>query len=140
MDIAADSQQVSAIVSDFGNYTKLTDKFEKSRIVEHSGGFTDVYLQVPILKGAAKIWAILRFEPARPSNGGLVIAGHLLRGNVDRLDGTWRIRNIGDRRTHLELELLIVPKLPVPGSMVTSEAAYAADKAVTGVRDRAERK
>ena len=140
MDIAADSQQVSAIVSDFGNYTKLTDKFEKSRIVEHSGGFTDVYLQVPILKGAAKIWAILRFEPARPSNGGLVIAGHLLRGNVDRLDGTWKIRSIGDRRTHLELELLIVPKLPVPGSMVTSEAAYAADKAVTGVRDRAERK
>jgi ribosome-associated toxin RatA of RatAB toxin-antitoxin module len=90
--------------------------------------------------GAAKIWAILRFEPARPNNGELVIAGHLIKGNVDRLDGTWKIRSIGDRRTHLELELLIVPKLPVPGSIVTGEAAYAADKAVTGVRDRAEQK
>jgi ribosome-associated toxin RatA of RatAB toxin-antitoxin module len=140
IDIAAASQQVSAIVSDFGNYTKLTDKFEKSRIVGHSGSYTDVYLQVPILKGAAKIWAVLRFEPVRTTNGEQVIAGHLIRGNVDRLDGTWKIRRVSEHRSHLELELLIVPKLPVPGSIVTGEAAYAADEAVTGVRDRAERK
>jgi len=46
----------------------------------------------------------------------------------------------GAQPSHVELELLIVPKLPVPGSLVTRETAYAADKAVTGVRDRAEHK
>jgi hypothetical protein len=34
---------------------------------------------------------------------------------------------------------LIVSKLPVPGSVVTGEAAYAADEAVIGSRDRSEK-
>jgi ribosome-associated toxin RatA of RatAB toxin-antitoxin module len=138
IDVAAASQQVSEIVLDFGNYTKLTDRFDKSRVVGHAGANTDVYLQVPILKGAAKIWAVVRFEPVRTSNGQQILSGHLIKGNVDRLDATWKIRSMGDKQSHVELELLIVPKLPVPGSLVTGEVAFAADKAVTGVRDRAE--
>lgn len=139
IDVAASSNQVSEIVRDFGNYTKLTDKFEKSRIIGHSGVNTDVYLQVPILKGAAKIWAVVRFEPAQLINGEETISAHLIRGNVSRLDATWRIHSIGEHQSRVALELLLVPKLPVPGSIVTGEVAYAADKAVTGVRDRAER-
>jgi ribosome-associated toxin RatA of RatAB toxin-antitoxin module len=138
IDVAAASQQVSEIVLDFGNYTKLTDRFDKSRVIGHSGANTDVYLQVPILKGVAKIWAVVRFEPVRTNNGEQILSGHMIKGNVDRLDATWRIRAVGDKQSHVELELLIVPKLPVPGSIVTGEVAYAADKAVTGVRDRAE--
>jgi len=138
IDVAAAPQQVSDIVLDFGNYTKLTDRFDKSRVIGHSGPNTDVYLQVPILKGAAKIWAVVRFEPVRTINGQQVLCGHMIKGNVERLDATLRIRSIGDTQSHVELELLIVPKLPVPGSLVTGEVAYAADKAVTGVRDRAE--
>jgi len=48
------------------------------------------------------------------------------------------IKKIDDENTQLNLELLIVPKLPVPGSLVTGEVAYAADEAVTGSRNRAE--
>jgi ribosome-associated toxin RatA of RatAB toxin-antitoxin module len=138
IEVAATPQLVADIVRDFGNYTRLTDKFDKSRIVGHSGPSTDVYLQVPILKGAAKIWAVVRFEPIRSANGEQLVTGHLIKGNVERLDATWKIRSTGDRQSHVELELLIVPKLPIPGSIVTGEVAYAADKAVTGVRDRAE--
>ena len=138
IDVAADSQHISDIISDFGNYTRLTDKFDKSRIVGHSGSNTDVYLQVPILKGAAKIWAVVRFEPIRNANGEQILTGHLIKGNVERLDATWKVRTIADHQSRVELEMLIVPKIPVPGSVVTGEVAYAADKAVTGVRDRAE--
>ena len=138
IDVAANLQQVSNIVCDFGNYTKLSDKFEKSRIVGHSGPNTDVYLQVPILKGAAKIWAVVRFEPVRSQNGEQILTAHMLKGNVERLDATWKIHAVSDHQSRVELEMLIVPKLPVPGSLVTGEVAYAADKAVTGVKDRAE--
>src|ERR1700690_4569538 len=89
IDVAAASQQVSEIVLDFGNYTKLTDRFDKSRIIGHSGPNTDVYLQVPILKGAAKIWAVVRFEPVRTINGQQVLSGHMIKGSVERLDATW---------------------------------------------------
>jgi ribosome-associated toxin RatA of RatAB toxin-antitoxin module len=139
IEVAASSQQVSSIVCDFNSYSKLSDKFEKSRVIGHSGPNTDVYLRVPILKGAAKIWAVMRFEPLRTQNGEQILTAHMLKGNVERLDATWRIVPVGNRETRVELEMLIVPKLPVPGSLVTGEVAYAADKAVTGVRDRAEK-
>ena len=138
IDIAANTQQISDIICDFGNYTKLSDKFDKAKVVGHSGNSTDVYLQVPILKGAAKIWAVVRFDPIHSANGEQVLAGHMIKGNVERLDATWRVRSVGEHQSKVQLEMLIVPKIPVPGSLVTGEVAYAADKAVTGVRDRAE--
>ncbi len=140
IDVAADPQLITDIIRDFGNYTKLTDKFDKSRIIGHTGENTDVYLQVPILRGAAKIWAVVRFEPVRNVNGEQILMGHMVKGNVQRLDATWKVKSSGARQSRVEQELLIVPKIPVPGSLVTSETAYAADKAVTGVRDRAEQK
>jgi ribosome-associated toxin RatA of RatAB toxin-antitoxin module len=139
IDVAANPQHITDIVCDFGNYSKLSDRFDKSRVVGHSGQSTDVYLQVPILKGAAKIWAVVRFDPIRTSNGEQILTAHMLKGNVERLDATWRIHQVNDHQSRVELEMLIVPKVPVPGSLVTGEVAYAADKAVTGVRDRAER-
>jgi ribosome-associated toxin RatA of RatAB toxin-antitoxin module len=140
IDVAADPQLVTEIIRDYGNYAKLSDKFDKSRVIGRYGDNTDVYLQVPILKGAAKIWAVVRFEPVRCTNGEQVVAGHLVKGNVQRLDATWKVKSAGTRQSRVELELLIVPRIPVPGSLVTSETAYAADKAVTGVRNRAEKK
>jgi ribosome-associated toxin RatA of RatAB toxin-antitoxin module len=140
IEVAADPQLVTEIIRDFGNYTKLSDKFDKSRVIGRSGDNTDVYLQVPILKGAAKIWAVVRFEPVRSANGEQILTGHMVKGNVQRLDATWKVKSAGTRQSRVELELLIVPKIPVPGSLVTSETAYAADKAVTGVRNRAEQK
>ncbi len=140
IDVAADAELVAQIIQDFGSYPKLSDKFEKARVIGHNGADTDVYMQVPILKGAAKIWAVMRFTPVRAVNGDQILSGHMVKGNVKRLDAKWTVRAAGSKQSHVELELLIVPKLPVPGSLVTSETAYAADKAVTGVRDRAERR
>ena len=60
------------------------------------------------------------------------------QGNVDDLQAVWHLYPVDDGHTVLKLELLIVPKLPVPGSVVTGELEYAADKAVSASRDRAE--
>jgi ribosome-associated toxin RatA of RatAB toxin-antitoxin module len=131
---------VRKVVTDFKNYSKFISKFDKARVIGRKGDQTDVYLQVPILKGAAKIWAVVRFDPPKSVNGEDVIQGRMIKGNVDRLDAKWRIKKIDAHNTQLHLELLIVPKLPVPGSLVTGEVAYAADEAVMGSRNRAEKK
>ncbi|MBK7586765.1 MAG: hypothetical protein IPI67_42085 [Myxococcales bacterium] len=136
--IAAPVASVKKTVSDFRNYSKFISKFDKAKVVGRNGDKTDVYLQVPILKGAAKIWAVVRFEPLKTVNGEEVLEGHMVKGNVKRMDAWWRIKKIDDDNTQLNLELLIVPKLPVPGSMVTGEVKYAADEAVMGSRNRTE--
>ncbi len=137
--VATSQTAVKKVISDFRHYSAFISKFDKSKVVGRKGDMTDVYLQVPILKGAAKVWAVVRFEPIKTVGGEEVLEGHMLKGNVKRLDAWWRVKKIDDKNTQLNLELLIVPKLPVPGSVVTGEVAYAADEAVTGSRDRAEK-
>lgn len=141
VDVHAPIDVVRQVVTDFGSYAEHISKFEKARVVGRHGDTTDVYLQVPILKGAAKVWAVVRFEPAKANGAGKeVVMGRLIKGNVKRLDAWWHLSKIDDGNTKLDLELLIVPDLPipVPGSMVTGEVAYAAEKAVKGLRLRSE--
>ena len=136
--VAAPVSEVRKVVADFKSYAKLIPKFEKAKVVGRHGNATDVYLQVPILNGAAKVWAVVRFEPFRTIEGEERLEGRMREGNLRRLDARWRLEKIDEANTQLSLELLIVPKLPVPGSVLTKQAAYAADEAVRGCRSRAE--
>jgi hypothetical protein len=131
-NVDASVDVVRSVVLDFKNYANFISRFEKARIVGKSGDKTDVYLQVPILKGAAKVWAIVRFEPPKQVNGSEVVEGHMIKGNVKRLDA--------DVSTQVVLELLIVPDLPVPDALVVPEVRFAAAKAVEGSRDEAEKR
>jgi ribosome-associated toxin RatA of RatAB toxin-antitoxin module len=130
---------VRRTVTDYGHYADFMPRFQKSRIVAKSGPNTDVYLQVSILHGAANIWAVTRFGPPSPEGGGERIEGRLHgQGNVDELLAVWHLLPVDENRTIAKLELLIVPKLPLPGSVVTPELEYASDQAVSATRDRAE--
>ena len=140
VNVDAPEDVVRSVVVDYKNYATFMSRFEKSRIVGRSGDKTDVYLQVPILKGAAKVWAIVRFEPVKEVNGTEVVEGHMLKGNVKRLDATWRLKKLDDTTTNVVLELLIVPDMPVPDSLVVPEVRFAAAKAVEGSRDEAEKR
>jgi ribosome-associated toxin RatA of RatAB toxin-antitoxin module len=141
-NVDAPEDVVRAVVLDYKNYASFISRFEKSRVVGRSGDKTDVYLQVPILKGAAKVWAIVRFEPVKQVDGGEVVEGHMVngKGNVKRLDATWRLKKLDDTTTQVVLELLIVPDMPVPDSLVVPEVRFAAAKAVEGSRDEAEKR
>jgi len=143
VQVRASLDRVHQVVSDFGSYAAHISRFEKAKVVGRHGESTDVYLQVPILKGAAKVWAVVRFDAAKKSgDGDEVIVGHMLQGNVKRLDARWHLAKVDDATTKLDLELLIVPDfiIPVPGSMITGEVAYAAEKAVKGIRSKSEEK
>lgn len=137
--VRAPLDTVERVVTDFNHYPRFISHFKRAKVLGHSARNTDVYLEVPILHGAAKIWAILRFSPPKWVNGEEDIEAHMLRGNVKRLDAKWRLARIDDRDTELSLEMLIVPAAPMPSSFVTHEVAYAADQAVTGSCRRAER-
>jgi len=140
VNVDAPEELVRSVVLDYKNYAKFMARFEKSQVVGRSGDKTDVYLQVPILKGAAKVWAVVRFEPIKEIDGSEVLTGHMIKGNVKRLDATWRLKKLDDATTQVALELLIVPDLPVPDSLVVPEVRFAAAKAVEGSRDEAEKR
>ncbi|HEY4104381.1 MAG TPA: SRPBCC family protein [Polyangiaceae bacterium] len=140
VNVDAPVDTVRAVVQDFKNYSAFIPRFEKSHVVGRSGDKTDVYLQVPILKGAAKVWAIVRFDPPKQVGEEEQVVGHMVKGNVKRLDAVWHMKKIDDTSTKLSLDLLIVPDLPVPDALVVPEVRFAADKAVGGSRDEAEKR
>jgi ribosome-associated toxin RatA of RatAB toxin-antitoxin module len=138
--VQAPTSVVRSVITDYAKYSKVISKFEQARIVGKSGQRTDVYLQVPILKGAAKIWAVVRFDQPQRSEKSEEVRAKMVKGNVKRLDAVWRIREVDEQNSELELELLIVPDMPAPRSLVVSEARGAAAKAVGDARKEAERR
>lgn len=135
--VSAPIDVVRAVVTDFGNYASSIKKFDKSKVIGRHGDQTDVYLQAPILKGASKIWAVVRFDAPKPTPDGKgeIVVGRMLKGNVKRLDARWSLVKVDDGTTTLDLEILIVPDtlIPVPNSLVIDESKYAAAKGVEGV-------
>lgn len=129
---------VHKVVTDYGHYAEFIPRFQKSRVVGKKDGNTDVYLQVPILHGAATVWSLTRMSPVQKEGDGERIEGRMVEGNVDDLHAVWHLRPVDDTHTVVKLELLIVPKLPLPGNVVTPELQFAADQAVTSTRDRSE--
>jgi len=140
VNVDAPAELVRSVVLDYKNYATFMKRFEKSQVVGRKGDMTDVYLQVPILKGAAKVWAVVRFGPITQVDGGEELVGHMIKGNVKRLDATWRLKKLDESSTQVALELLIVPDMPVPDSLVVPEVRFAAAKAVEGSRDEAEKR
>ncbi len=91
---------------------------------------------MPILKGAAKIWAIVRFDPPQRVGNEDIVRGKLIKGNVKRLDAIWRIRQVDDKNSELDLELFIIPTCRRPRSLVLSEERGAAAKGGRGHSQR----
>ncbi len=143
--VSASPELVKSVVLDFEHYAQYFDPDKgknpqrrwASRVVGKSGDKTDVYLEVPILKGAAKIWAIIRFGAPQKVGDTEIVVGHMIKGNVDKLSAKWKLRRTPDNSTELQLEFLVVPKLPVPDSLLSNEARSAAFKAVSGMKGEA---
>lgn len=140
--VLSNRDTLRAVLTDYAHYSQIITRFEKAKIVGRVGQQTDVYLEVPILHGATKIWAIIRFDPPKTEGADDVVRGHMVRGNVKRLDAVWRVRKVDETSADLALELLIVPDLhiPTPRSLVLSETRRAAARAVSGARSEAERR
>jgi hypothetical protein len=137
--IAASVDAATRVATDYASYSKMIKQFEQSRIVGKTGDQTDVYMRVPILKGAGKIWAVMRFDaPRKVSTDEYVVTGKMVRGNVKRFEATYRIRRIDDSNTQLNLEMLIVPRLPFPNSTVAAEVSKACRSAVRQLRNATE--
>jgi ribosome-associated toxin RatA of RatAB toxin-antitoxin module len=130
---------VRRIVTDFKNYEKTIKSFKKSKLLSRNKGVSEVYLEVPILHGAATVWVVaLIGQPVIEGNEEKITA-RMLRGNVDDFRAVWRLRAVDAENTIVKLELLVDPSLPAPASLVTPELCTASENAVTGVRKQAEK-
>jgi len=139
--IKASVDDTKAVAEDFGRYAEMLKPFKKSRIVDQTPDHTDVYVEVSILKGKGTIRATLRFKPAQhQANGGYVLHGRLIEGNVKRFDTTYLLLPVDGNNTQMDVMMNIQPKFPVPAGLVTKQESESAAYAVKQLRLYAERR
>jgi hypothetical protein len=134
--IAAAPDAVRARLGDFAHYKDLAGpKFKSVKVVDKQGQSTDVYFQLPIMKGIVTIWYVTRFLPARPSPAGDVIEGTYVKGNIKGMNIAFTLRPGPDDKTSiLVCDLVLQPNVPAPQSALDEELRDACGDAIHALR------
>lgn len=127
---------VRAKLSNFSNYKDLAGpKFKSVKVVDKQGQNTDVYFQLPIMKGMVTIWYVTRFPPARTAGGGEVLEGTFVKGNIKSMHIAFTVRpGTDDKNSVLVCDLILRPNVPAPQSALDEELRDACGDAINSLR------
>ena len=136
--IGAPYDAVKARLLDFPRYKELAGpKFKKVSVVDKTANGTDLYFQLPIMKGLVTIWYVTRFATARPAAGGAeVIEGRFVKGNIQDMQLVFTLRPGPERKTVLVCDLNVVLDIPAPQDLLDEELRDACGDALNAVRAR----
>jgi len=134
--ISAPVDIVRAKLLDFGRYKELAGpKFKSVKVVDKQGQNTDVYFQLPIMKGMVTIWYVTRFPPSRSTNTGDVLEGTFVKGNIKNMHIAFTVRpGPDDKSSVLVCDLVLQPNVPAPQSALDEELRDACGDAINSVR------
>jgi hypothetical protein len=134
--INAPLDTVKTKIGDFAHYKDLAGpKFKSVKVVDKQGQFTDVYFQLPIMKGVVTIWYVTRFPPPRPAAGGDVVEGTYVKGNIKGMHIAFTVRpGVDDKTSVLVCDLVLQPNVPAPQSALDEELRDACGDAINSVR------
>ncbi len=134
--IAAAPDAVRSKLTDYTHFKELAGpKFKSVKVVDKKGASTDVYFQLPIMKGMITIWYVTRFAPPKPAAGGEVIEGTFVKGNIKGMQLAFGIRpGVDDKSTALTCDLVLQPNVPAPQSALDEELRDACGDAIFSLR------
>lgn len=134
--VATSAADVKKRLLDFNHYKDLAGpKFKNVRVVGKEEGGTDVYFQLPIMKGIVTIWYVTRFAPSRAAGDGEVVEGTFVKGNIKGMHIVLRVAPGPDAKSSvMTCDLLLSPGLPAPQSALDEELRDACGDAITNVR------
>lgn len=130
--ISSPPDSVRAKLVDFMHYKDLAGpKFKSVKVVDKQGQNTDVYFQLPIMKGMIVIWYITRFPPLR----GDVVEGSYVKGNIKGMHIAFTVHpGTDDKSSILVCDLVLQPNVPAPQSALDEELRDACGDAIHSLR------
>ncbi|MBX3219860.1 MAG: hypothetical protein KF795_05025 [Labilithrix sp.] len=134
--INAKADAVRAKLLDFTRYKDLAGpKFKSVRVVDKQGQNTDVYFQLPIMRGLVTIWYVTRFPPSRTTGGGDVLEGTFVKGNIKGMHIAFTVRpGTEEANSVLVCDLVLRPSIPAPQSALDEELRDACGDAINSLR------
>jgi hypothetical protein len=130
--IGSSPDSVRAKLVDFMHYKDLAGpKFKSVKVVDKQGQNTDVYFQLPIMKGMIVIWYITRFPPLRDD----VVEGNYVKGNIKGMHIAFTVHpGTDDKSSILVCDLVLQPNVPAPQSALDEELRDACGDAIHSLR------
>ena len=140
MPVMEGVEAVRKVLTQYGQYKDLApDKFSNVRVIGKEAGNTDVYMQVPIMRGMVNLWMVLRFGAVQQIAPGVeVLEGKFVRGSVKDANIVFTSKRLDENFTMLTCDLLISPNFPAPQSAIDEEMRDSALKAVDAIHNRAQ--
>lgn len=134
--VTAPYERVRARLLDFSHYKDLAGpKFKTVRVVDKQATTTDLYFNLPIMKGLVTIWYVTRFAPPQQAQGGEVLEGTFVKGNIKGMHIAFTVRHgQDDKSTVLTCDLLLSLSIPAPQENVDEELRDACGDAINSVR------
>lgn len=135
--VTAPPDAVKARLVDYQHFKDLAGpKFKKVNVVDKQGASTDLYFQLPIMKGLVTIWYKTRFVPPRSvPDVGEVFEGTFVEGNIKGMHIAFTLRKgADDKSTVMMCDLLLSLKIPAPQASVDEELRDACGDAINAVK------
>lgn len=136
--VAAPADQVARAAADFAHYRELHKKFSTARIVGKEGDMTDVYMRYPVSIGPMRIefYEVMRFGKVA-SNGSMhVLEGRGVKGDMKQGHTVITVKPVDATHSLLAVDILLVPAMPAPQSLIDEELRDGAQDFVNGLKDR----
>ena len=125
-------------VIDFGKYADFMPHYNAARVLRRKkDGTREVYMQWAALHGAIKMHARFDMVPSE-RDGSEKWTSSFINGNVRDAYATWTIKALSETKTELTLEAFLLPKLPLPTSLLNNENTSGAEKGVVAMRKHIE--
>lgn len=136
--IGASYDAVRTRLTDFVHYKDLAGhRFKSVKVIDKVGDGSDIYFQLPIMKGIITIWYVTRFMPPRPGKDGTeIIEGTFVKGNVKDVHFIFTLRPAKEDKssTVLVCDLLLGLSIPAPQANVDEELRDACGEAIHHTR------
>jgi len=140
--VFSSAERVKARLADYAKYKELAGpRFKKVTVVDKSASTTDVYFQLPIMKGIVTIWYVTRFEsPFRLPDGGEVIEGRFVKGNIKDMQIVFTVRPASDSpaTTVMACDIDLVLPVAAPQELLDEELRDACGDAINAIRKSTE--
>lgn len=131
---------VHKLAVDYGHYRELTaGRFHASRVIGRTPLGTEVYFQLAVLGGMVVLWQVFRFQDLKPlAPGWAVVEGWYVKGNIGRGNAAWTLHAIDEDHTLVTFDILVLPNMQLPQSLIDEGLRNAAGAAVEAIRTSAE--
>lgn len=138
--VAAPAAKVAKTATEFGHYRELHRKFATARVVGKEGDNTDVYMRYPVYIGPMKVefYEVMRFGGVHANGATHVLEGHGIKGDMKQGHTVITVRPVDATHSVLAVDILLVPKIPAPQSLIDEELRDGAQDFVNGLKDRAQ--